>query len=216
MSYRVALFDLDGTVLDTLDDLTAAVNHALSCEGFPTHDKKAVCSMVGNGIGKLIKRAVPNGTSEEITARVLDTFKVYYASHCAVFTKPYDGVLEMLRTLRENGVRTALVSNKADFAVQMLVKDYFDGLFDTALGELAEVPRKPAPDMLYLVLQRLDAEKAEAVFIGDSDVDVKTAANAGVDGLFVTWGFRDADCLIGAGATRLCHTPKELCEAILK
>ena len=216
MSYRVALFDLDGTVLDTLDDLTAAVNHALASEGFPTHDKNAVCAMVGNGISNLIHRAVPSGTSAEITARVFDAFRLYYASHCAVFTKPYDGVLEMLRTLRANGVRTALVSNKADFAVQLLVKDYFDGLFDTALGEIADLPRKPAPDMIYLVLERLGATKEEAVFVGDSDVDVKTAANAVVDGLFVTWGFRDADCLIAAGATRLCHTTNELCEAILK
>lgn len=216
MKYRVALFDLDGTVLDTLDDLAVAVNYALEQEGFPTHTRERVCAYVGNGIGNLIQRAVPSGTSPEITERTLATFRTYYAAHCAVHTKPYDGVLDMLRTLRENGIKTALVSNKADFAVQALAKDYFEGLFDVALGERAEIARKPAPDMVYRVLRELGASTKEAVFIGDSDVDVQTAKNASLDGIFVTWGFRDADCLRAAGATHLVHSTKELTEALLQ
>lgn len=214
MSYRVALFDLDGTVLNTLDDLTAAVNHAMTCEGFPTHTRERVCAYVGNGIGNLIARAVPEGTDKETTERALATFRTYYAAHCAVYTKPYEGVLDMLHSLRAAGVKTALVSNKADFAVQSLAKDYFEGLFDVALGERAEIPRKPAPDMVYHVLRELNATPDEAVFIGDSDVDVITAKNAGTDGIFVTWGFRDADCLRAAGATRLADSTEAL-EALI-
>lgn len=215
MKYRVALFDLDGTVLDTLDDLTAAVNHAMTCEGFPTHTRERVCAYVGNGISKLIERAAPAGTDEETVARALAAFRVYYADHCAVYTKPYDGVLDMLRTLRAAGVRTALVSNKADFAVQALAKTYFDGLFDVVLGERAEIPRKPAPDMVHHVLTALHAAPADAVFIGDSDVDVLTAKNAGLDALSVTWGFRDADCLRQAGATHLVDSTAALTALLL-
>ena len=215
MSYRVALFDLDGTVLDTLDDLAAAVNFAMESEGFPTHTRERVCAYVGNGIGLLIQRAVPSGTDEETVARTLNTFRTYYAAHCAVYTKPYDGVLDMLRKLRAAGVKTALVSNKADFAVQALAKDYFEGLFDVALGERADIPRKPAPDMVEHVLRALGETADAAVFIGDSDVDVKTAQNAGTNGIFVTWGFRDADCLRQAGATRLASSTSELLDAIL-
>ncbi len=215
MMYRVALFDLDGTVLDTLDDLTAAVNYALEKEHFPTHTRERVCAYVGNGIGKLIERAVPTGTDSETTARVLDTFRTYYAAHCAVYTKPYAGVVDMLRTLREHGIKTALVSNKADFAVQALANDYFKGLFDVALGERAEIARKPAPDMVYRVLNELGEHAEDAVFIGDSDVDVLTAKNAGLDGIFVIWGFRDATCLREAGATRLVDSVAALTDALL-
>ncbi len=216
MSYSVALFDLDGTVLDTLDDLCVATNHALESEGLPTHSKAAICSFVGNGIANLIDRAVPQGSSPELTARVFAAFKHYYAEHCADYTKPYDGIPELLATLRNAGVKTGLISNKADFAVQELVKAYFDGLFDFALGERAEIPRKPAPDMVYYALKRLGAAAAKAVFIGDSDVDVKTAKNAGLDGIFVTWGFRDELCLRAAGAERLANTPAELCSMLLE
>ena len=216
MSYRVALFDLDGTVLDTLDDLATATNYALETEGFPTHTREAVCSFVGNGIKDLIDRSVPNGTDEETTARVLNTFKQYYATHCAVHTKPYEGIPTMLTALRAAGVRTALISNKADFAVQALVKDYFVGLFDAALGEVADLPRKPAPDMVYRVLKTLDARAEDAVFIGDSDVDVITAKNAGLPAIAVTWGFRDEAMLRAAGATQLAHTPEELLSLLTK
>lgn len=210
MSYRVALFDLDGTVLDTLDDLTAATNYALESEGLPTHTREAVCSFVGNGIKNLILRAVPSGTDDVTTTRVFDAFKQYYAAHCAVHTKPYEGIPAMLATLRAAGVRTALISNKADFAVQALARDYFGDLFDAALGEVPDLPRKPAPDMVYRVLQALGESTEHAVFIGDSDVDVLTAGNAGLPVIAVTWGFRDEAELRAAGATQLAHTPDEL------
>ncbi len=216
MSFQIALFDLDGTVLDTLDDLTAAVNHALSAAGMPTHTKERVCSYVGNGIGKLIEHAVPAGTAPDAREHVFAEFKTYYAAHCADSTKPYGGIPSLLQGLRAAGVKTALISNKADFAVQELAVQYFDGLFDLVLGERAEIPRKPAPDMVYHVLNRLNISPSEAVFIGDSDVDVKTAQNAGVAGIFVTWGFRSEACLREAGATRVVHTPAALAQMILK
>lgn len=216
MSYRVALFDLDGTVLDTLDDLAAAVNHALTAHGLPTHTRERVCAMVGNGIGNLIASALPQGTDKETESAVLAEFKRYYAANCAVHTRPYEGILAMLRALREAGVVTALVSNKADFAVQTLARDYFEDLFDVALGEVEGRPRKPAPDMPLHVLHQLNERAEHAVFIGDSDVDVLTAKNAALPFIGVTWGFRDEQCLRAAGAVCIAHTPDELLAHILK
>lgn len=215
MSTRVALFDLDGTVLDTLDDLWHATNHALALHGMPAHTRDEIRAFVGNGIADLIKRAVPPDTTPARREAVLQDFKVYYKLHCADSTRPYPGILEMLHALRRAGVRTALVSNKADFAVQKLAAHYFPELFDAVLGERAEIRRKPAPDMVFSVLESLGEAPENAVFIGDSDTDVQTARNAGVSGLFVTWGFRDAHCLRQAGATQLADTPKQLLQAIL-
>ncbi len=216
MSFKVALFDLDGTVLNTLDDLADATNAVLAANGMPVRTRDEVCRFVGNGIRKLIERAVPAGTDEGKISKVLADFKSYYGAHCAEKTAPYAGILEMLAALREGGVRTAVVSNKADFAVQALAKQYFGDLFDMALGEdVAKRPAKPAPDMVYHVLETLDATPAEAVYIGDSDVDVLTARNAGLSCIAVTWGFRDRACLQKAGATLLADTAKELQNLIL-
>ena len=210
MSYRIALFDLDGTVLDTLQDLAAATNAVLEMHGLPLHTTDEVRAFVGNGIAKLIERAVPEGSSAELIAAVLESFKTYYGAHCADRTKPYEGITEMLRALRAAGVKTAVVSNKADFAVRELAVRYFDGLFDYALGERADITRKPAPDMVYHVLDALGESAEGAVYIGDSDVDILTAANAGLPAIGVTWGFRDRACLLGAGATVLVDTPAAL------
>ena len=216
MSFRVALFDLDGTVLNTLDDLADATNAVLTANNMPTRTLDEVRRFVGNGVRKLIERAVPAGTDEPLVEKILGDFKAYYGAHCAEKTAPYEGILEMLAALRQNGVRTAVVSNKADFAVQALAKQYFGDLFDVALGEdTAKRPTKPAPDMVYHVLNMLGATPAEAVYIGDSDVDVLTARNAGLRCIAVTWGFRDRACLQKAGATLLADTAKELQNLIL-
>ena len=216
MRYKLALFDLDGTVLDTLEDLTDATNAAMAMHGYPTHSIDAVRSFVGNGIGNLIRSALPEGTNEAEFHTVLGDFKKYYGEHCADKTKPYDGVLEMLRTLRAAGVQTAVVSNKADFAVKALAERYFKGLFDIAIGEREGVARKPAPDSVLEVMRELGADTAECVYIGDSDVDVLTAKNAGVDGIFVTWGFRSEACLRETGATELVDAVPALTKQILK
>lgn len=216
MSFHVALFDLDGTVLNTLDDLCDAVNAVLAANGMPYRTRDEVRGFVGNGVAKLIERSVPVGTDATLTAKVLADFKTYYSAHSADKTAPYEGILAMLRALREAGVRTAVVSNKADFAVQPLVKRYFGDLFDVALGEdTTKRPAKPAPDMVHHVLKTLNATTAEAVYIGDSEVDVLTAQNTGLACVAVTWGFRDRACLKNAGATVLADTPKELLNLIL-
>ena len=216
MRYKLAIFDMDGTVLDTLQDLTDATNAVLVKHGYQPHSTDAVRSFVGNGIGKLIERALPSGTDAAKIHTIVGDFKKYYAAHCAEATKPYDGILEMLRALREAGVTTALVSNKADFAVQELALRYFEGAFHTAVGERAGVPRKPAPDSVYAVMNALGFVSSECVYIGDSEVDVLTAKNAGIDGIFVTWGFRSAACLREYGAKILVNTPAEITRRILE
>ena len=215
MSFRVALFDLDGTVLNTLDDLAASTNAALQMHGMPARSTEEVRRFVGNGIAKLIERAVPEGTDDTARAAVLESFKAHYSAHCADLTRPYDGVPQMLQALREAGVKTAVISNKADFAVQQLAKRYFDGLLDFALGERADITRKPAPDMVYYTLAQLGESADGAVYVGDSDVDILTARNAGLPAIGVCWGFRDRDCLLGAGATSLAGTVEELQALIL-
>ena len=216
MSFKVALFDLDGTVLNTLDDLADAANAVLASNNMPSRTREEIRSFVGNGIRKLIERAVPNGADNATIDKVTADFKAYYGAHCADKTAPYAGIPEMLTALREKGVRTAVVSNKADFAVQPLVKQYFGDLFDMALGEDAQKrPAKPAPDMVWHVLDTLGAAAEDAVYIGDSDVDVLTAKNAGLACVAVTWGFRDRNCLAEAGATVFADTPKALLDLIL-
>lgn len=216
MRYRLAMFDLDGTILDTLEDLTDSVNAALLQHGFPTHSLDAVRSFVGKGIFTLIQKAVPANTDEEKLNAVFEDFKVYYTAHCADKTKPYEGIADLLVALRRAGVFTAVVSNKADFAVKELVDRYFEGLFDMAVGEKQGVPRKPAPDSVLAVMRSLGCTALESVYIGDSDVDVETAKNANVDGIFVDWGFRAAELLRTCGAKTLVSTPDEIKKIILE
>ena len=215
MKYRLAMFDLDGTILNSLEDLTDSVNAVLLRHGFPTHSLDAVRSFVGNGILKLIQKAVPAGIGEEKRDAVFEDFKVYYAAHCADKTKPYEGVVDLLLALRRAGILTAVVSNKADFAVKMLVDQYFNGLFDAAVGERQDVPRKPAPDGVLAVMRSLGCTATETVYIGDSDVDVMTAKNAHVDGIFVDWGFRSAELLRACGARTVVSKPQEIADLLL-
>ena len=213
--YKLVIFDMDGTVLDTLDDLTAAVNAALAAFGYSTHGRDAVRTFVGDGIGKLIERALPAGTDTDTVARVLAAFRTYYAAHCKDATRPYAGVTGLLADLRRAGCYTAVLSNKADFAVRELAEQYFPALLHVAVGERAGVPRKPAPDGVLDLMRRFGVSPAEAVYIGDSDVDVRTAANAGVEGIFVTWGFRDADCLRRAGGACIVENIEKLKTCLL-
>ncbi|MBQ8229229.1 MAG: HAD family hydrolase [Clostridia bacterium] len=208
--YKTVIFDLDGTLLDTLDDLTDAVNAALYAFGLPLRTKTEVCAFVGNGIVKLIERAI--GYEHERFGEILEEFKGYYKAHCADKTQPYEGVLALLEALQEKGVQTAVVSNKADFAVKLLAEEYFGGLIPVALGEneAAGIRKKPAPDEVFAAMQTLGAEKATTVYVGDSEVDIQTAKNAGVDCISVTWGFRDERFLKENGAARLVNRPSEI------
>ncbi len=218
MSYKLAIFDLDGTILDTLEDLKESTNAALASNGYPARTLDEVRRFVGNGIGKLIERAVPQGTSKEAAEKTLESFKRHYGIHCADHTKPYDGILELLENLRKRGIQTAVVSNKADFAVQELCSKYFPDAFDFVVGEREGIRRKPCPDSVFEVLRTLKKTADEAVYIGDSDVDVETAKQAGMDGIFVSWGFRGREFLIehGAESKSIVDTPKELEEKFVE
>ncbi|MCR4618941.1 MAG: HAD family hydrolase [Lachnospiraceae bacterium] len=216
MSYKLAVFDMDGTILNTLQDITNAINYALRENGYPERSIDEVRFFVGNGLKKLVDRAVPDGTSDESKDKVFDTLIPYYRAHSADTTKPYDGIGDLLRKLRDAGVKCAVVSNKADAAVGDLVKDYFDGLFDMWLGERPDVAKKPAPDMTKKVLDGLGFSEDEAVYIGDSDVDIMTARNSGLDEILVDWGFRSREFLVQKGAKRIVSSTDEVFNIIME
>lgn len=215
MKYKLAIFDLDGTILNTIEDLADSLNFALSKAAFPQRSLDEVLKFVGNGIRNLICRAVPEGTPDTVTDAVFADFKAYYREHCADKTKPYDGVCDLLVNLRETGVKTAVISNKADFAVKILCDKYFPGLFDVVFGEREGVKRKPSPDAVNEVLRLLDMRREDAVYIGDSEVDIKTAQNSGMDGIIVAWGFREPEFLRENGAERIVETPQEIYNIIV-
>ncbi len=194
------VFDLDGTLLDTLEDLTDSVNEAIGRFGFPERSVEEIRSFVGNGIAKLIERVLPEGTKDPHYEEILKVFREYYALHCKDKTKPYDGILRMLEQLREQGYRMAVVSNKFDAAVKELCALYFGDRILTAVGESEKVRKKPAPDAVYRVLEELSVSSEQAVYVGDSDVDLATAKNVPMTCISVTWGFRSRQQLLEAGA----------------
>lgn len=205
------IFDLDGTLLNTLYDLKNAVNYSLGKFGFQQKTLEEVRKAVGNGLKMLIKRSLPEGTSEEIVETVLAEMKAYYALHCHDETVPYDGIIDMLRSLKAEGHALAIVSNKADAMVQTLKRVFFDGLIDFALGESQSFTRKPAPDMVFAAM---DALGSSAIYIGDSEVDLLTAKNAGLPCFAVSWGFRSESDLRSAGAENIYSTVESLLAAI--
>ena len=207
---NAAVFDMDGTILNTLDDLMDSTNFALKNNGLKERSLEEIRFFVGNGIQKLIERAVPQGTSIEVFEKVFADFKSHYKIHCADKTSYYDGIPSVIQTLRKMGVKTAVVSNKADFAVQELVEVYFKGLFDVALGEKTGVSKKPSPDMVNAALSVLGVEKEAAFYIGDSDVDFETAKNSSLDFIGVSWGFRGRKFLENLGAKNIIDSPEEL------
>jgi len=212
MKYDCVIFDLDGTLLNTLDDLCDSVNFALRQFGMPERSLSEIRNFVGNGVRILVKSSAPEGTSENDVDRILSVFREHYKDHSRDKTKPYDGIVELLQYLSEKGIPTAVVSNKVDSAVQALVPEYFGSLISVAIGELEGVKRKPEPDTVLLAMERLGCSRP--VYVGDSEVDVKTAKNAAVDGIFVTWGFRSEEELLAAGASVTVHTADELREVL--
>ena len=212
--YQLAIFDLDGTLLDTLADLRQRINYALGTQGVAPRSMAEVRAFVGNGIRKLVERAVPAGTSEAQMDAVYEAFNPYYARHCADLTAPYDGILPLLQKLQAQGVVCALVSNKPDYAVQTLAAQYFPGLLAASAGAKDGVRKKPAPDSVFAVIHQLRAEGLRAVYIGDSEVDLQTAQNAALPCISVSWGFRDRDVLEQAGAACICDTVDALYQAI--
>ena len=214
--YKLVVFDLDGTLLDTLDDLTASTNAALRLHGFPTRNREEVRSFIGDGIVKLLERSVGIENYPRITEMVAD-FRAYYGVHCKDETKPYAGVMDVLQALRQRGVKLAVLSNKVHAATQALIADYFPDVFDEVMGEneAAGIKRKPSPVALLKILEKQGVEKAETAYVGDSEVDIQTARNAGVDCVSVTWGFKEESFLEERGANRIARTANELLEKLL-
>ena len=209
--YDTIVFDLDGTLLDTLDDLTDAVNFALSYVGAPNRTREEVRAFVGNGIANLTLRALGEEHKDKFDI-AFETFKKHYKEHCQDKTAPYEGVLELLRVLKGLGVKTAVLSNKADFATKLLVEKYFSGYIDQTMGEneAMGIRKKPAPDALFTIMENLGATRGKTVYVGDSDVDILTANNAGIDCISCTWGFRDKQFLLQSGAKIIVSDPMEI------
>ena len=210
MSYDVYVFDLDGTLLDTLRDLTASVNHALRWAEMPERTIEEVRWFVGNGVKKLMERAVPEGIDNPRFAEVYQEFRDHYLHHGLDTTEPYPGIMEMLRALKDEGKQIAVVSNKFYKATEELCSHFFAGLVDVAIGEREDIRKKPAPDTVEEALRRLKAGCSHAVYVGDSDVDIQTAKNSGLPCISVLWGFRDKDFLLAHGATTFVASPHEL------
>ena len=210
MKYQTVLFDFDGTLLYTVRDLADAVNHTLALHGYPTHSVEAVERMVGNGVNRLMARALPQGFDTPGYETMMDEFRAYYAAHCGDHTYPYEGIPELLRELRRRGVKTAVVTNKYQQAAELLVERFFAGDIGCTVGDVPGRERKPAPDAVFAALERLDAEKGSAVYVGDTEVDMLTAANAGMDGICVSWGYRRREELEALHAPAIADTAAEL------
>ena len=218
--YKTYIFDLDGTLLDTLQDLADSVNYALKEHGMPTHSKDAIRGFVGNGVRLLMERAVPNGAENSMFETVFDSFRRYYMQHSLDTTRPYDGIPEVIRELKARGCQLAVVSNKMMAATQELVAHFFPEI-EVAIGEheAAGIRKKPAPDTVFEALRQLGVSgktadnttaSQEAVYVGDSDVDLATARNSGLPCISVLWGFRDKDFLLAHGATTFAEKPQDI------
>ena len=210
MKYKAVIFDLDGTLINTLEDLQGSVNAALAAHAMPPRTLDEVRTRVGNGIFKLIERSVPEGTDAQTVQSVFDCFRSHYAAHYMDRSAPYDGIPELLQTLKQRGIRTAVVSNKAHPMAQGLCVDRFGTLLDAAFGESETLPKKPDPQMVFAALDALGTTKDETLYVGDSEVDFRTAMNAGLRSVSVLWGFRSEADLRAVGAKELITSPEEL------
>lgn len=214
--FKIAIFDLDGTILNTLDDLAKAANDALKAEGFPTHNKEQYKYFLGSGRYKLIERMLPEDKRQiEIRNKVLEQFNSFYEKYKNDNTKPYDGIEEVLKELKNSGVKLAVVSNKQHEFAQVIVEKYFSGIFDIVYGHRENYLPKPDPTTVLEVLHYFNIDKSDAVYIGDSDVDMATGKNAGLYSVGVAWGFRGAEELISSGADKVVYTAEQLKEVIL-
>ncbi|MBO6114330.1 MAG: HAD family hydrolase [Lachnospiraceae bacterium] len=216
MRYNTVIFDLDGTLLNTLDDLADSVNYALSKMNYPPRDKSEIRLFLGNGIRNLMKLSVPDGISDEDFDKVFAIFKEYYNIHNQDKTKPYDGVIKLMHDLKNKGIKMAIVSNKVQSAVDQLREKFFSDVIDIAIGDNPDMKRKPEPDSCFKALELLGSDTKNAVYVGDSEVDMATAKNAGLDLITVLWGFRDRDFLIENGAKVFAEIPADIEREVLK
>lgn len=209
-NYEAVIFDLDGTLLNTLEDLTDSVNASLAAFGLPQKTIEQIRTYVGNGIRNLMKRSITGGEEHPDFEKIFQKFREHYKEHCQDKTKPYDGIVELLRSLKAKGIKMAIVSNKADFAVKELNESYFKEFDMAAIGEREGIARKPAPDSVFLALKELGVTADKAVYVGDSEVDLETAARAGLPCISVLWGFRKEELLREHGAKYLAKTAEEV------
>ena len=210
MTYTTVIFDMDGTLLNTLEDLKDSLNFALDQMGFPLRTIDEVRQFVGNGARLLIERAVPAGTAKETHDKCLDIYGKHYATNMQNKTRPYDGIIDLLKELKDRKYRLAIVSNKFDASVKALCKEHYNDYIKVAIGESKHVAIKPAPDSVFTAMNELGSKAEETIYVGDSDVDVHTAHNAGLKCVGVTWGFRSREILLNAGADYIIDKPMEL------
>lgn len=210
MKYDAIIWDMDGTLLDTLADLMHSVNHVLRQYGYAQRSLEQIRQAVGNGVVRLMELSVPQGKDNPRFAEMMDAFTAYYRLHCTDHTRPYEGILPVLRELHAQGIHMAVVSNKPAYGVEELSKAYFEDLLEVCMGVTDGVRRKPAPDMVWLAIDRLGVAKERCVYIGDSEVDFETAKNAGISSISVLWGFRDEAYLRSIGADTFAKTPADL------
>ena len=210
MKYTRVVFDLDGTLLNTLDDLASSVNFALRENGMQERTVDEVRRFIGNGIRILMKRSVPEGTDEERYERAFSAFERHYKENSRTLTAPYEGIIEMLCDLKNMGYKLAIVSNKIDFAVKDLREEFFSDIIEVAIGDSEDTRNKPEPDMVYKALELLDEKCENAVYVGDTDVDMETARNSGMDCISVSWGFRTRDELEGYNAMMIADKPEDI------
>ena len=211
---NTVIFDMDGTVLNTLDDLTDAVNYVFSKFDLPSRDKEDYRKFFGNGIGYAMKCAAPEGTDEALFDKMVPIFRDYYNEHCLDKTAPYEGILDLMKTLYDKGYKMAIVSNKIDSAVKELNERFFSKYVSVAIGEKPRIRRKPAADTVIAALKELGSVRDEAIYVGDSEVDLQTARNSGLPCIAVLWGFRDKEMLIENGATTFAATPSEVIDIL--
>lgn len=210
------IFDLDGTLLNTLDDLHACFNEAIAKFGYPIRSKEEIRSFVGNGIKKAIERALPYTVNEDELNNIVDYFRGYYKAHMLEFTKPYDGIIEILKELRAKNYKIGVVSNKYDTAVKGLCQNYFKDLVMVAVGEGDGVRKKPEIDGILKAVKELNSDLERSIYVGDSDVDIMTAQNAGIECISALWGFRDEEFLRQRGGKFFAKKPKDIINIIEK
>lgn len=210
MKYEAVIFDFDGTLLYTVQDLADAVNYAVARRGYPTHSVRAIERMIGNGVNMLVSRALPRGFDTPEYERIMDDFRAFYRAHCQDNTRPYDGVPEMLARLRAEGRKLAIVTNKYQTAAELLRKQFFADSVELIVGDFEGRRRKPEPDGVLIALEKLGADPSRAVYVGDTEVDMQTAENAGLDCICVAWGYRTRQELERLGAPAIAENTQEL------
>ncbi len=212
--YEAVIFDMDGTLLDSIGDLTDSVNVMMRQYQYPEKTLEEVKGFVGNGIRRLLELVVPEGEKNQNFENIVADFLPYYKAHCQIKTKPYDGIIELLKELHSEGYKMAIVSNKSDPALNVLREEYFNAYIPIAIGEKTGIRKKPAPDTVYQAIEKLGCDIRKSVYIGDSEVDKMTAENAGMDCVMVSWGFRSKMTLQELGATQIADHPLEILELI--